>query len=122
MKKYYIYAIVREDLKMSTGKLAAQAGHAYTDALYDAHDNHQDRFEAYRVEGSKVSLKIENEEKLLELYEGFKSLGLPCALVTDSQHVIPGTAFDGSPIITAVGVGPIERHEIVELTGKLSTV
>ena len=122
MKKFYTYAIIRSDLKMSTGKLAAQAGHAYTDTLYDAHDNHPERFEAYRVLGSKVTLKVKNESQLLQLYKGFKELGLPCALVTDSQHVIPGTAFDGSPIITAVGVGPIERHEIVALTGKLSTV
>ena len=59
-----MFAIVRKDLEMPAGKLAAQAGHAYTDSLCNASE---DRVKDYRTDslgGSKVTLKAKNENAL----------------------------------------------------------
>ena len=98
---------------MPPGKLAAQAGHAYTDALFDALDRDPDVVERYRrngVGGSKVTLKAKNLDALLRAEREARALGLPTALVTDSGHVLE-PHFTGEPIITALGIGPALKSE-----------
>jgi PTH2 family peptidyl-tRNA hydrolase len=104
----YIYAIVRNDLEMPPGKLAAQAGHAYTDALCTAQEIAPESAERYRIDGlggSKVTLKAKNLNQLLRAYNEARAAGLPCAVIVDREHVLP-PHFDGNPIITAIGIGP----------------
>lgn len=94
---------------MPPGKLAAQAGHAFTDAVFDAWVTHPDDVARYRDEGgSKVVLRARNLRELERAYEAARSAGLPCALVVDSTHVLP-PHFDGSPIVTALGIGPCAK-------------
>lgn len=120
----YIYAIIRKDLEMPAGKLAAQAGHAYTDALCAALDQDPERFHNYRIDGtggSKVTLKAKNESKLIKAYNQCLELGIPCAIIVDREHVLP-PHFDGSPIITALGIGPCTQEEVREITKRFNCV
>lgn len=117
-----MYAIVRKDLEMPPGKMVAQAGHAYTDALYASYDKDPSRFTNYRVDGkggSKVTLKAKNENQLIKAYNDCLDAGIPCAIVVDREHILP-PHFDGSPIITALGIGPCTKEEIGHITKKFN--
>lgn len=117
-----MFAIVRHDLDMPSGKLSAQAGHAYTDALIDAQSIAPELAENYRDPakgGSKVTLKAKNLNKMIAAYNQARLDGLPCAIVVDQQHILP-PHFDGSPIITAVGIGPCTKSQCEHITKKFN--
>ena len=109
---------------MPMGKLAAQAGHAYTDSLCVALETHPTLFYRYRNNdngGSKVTLYAKNEQQLLDTYEELKRSGIPCAIIVDRNHILP-PHFDGSPIITALGIGPCTKPETQSLLKKYRCV
>jgi PTH2 family peptidyl-tRNA hydrolase len=109
---------------MPTGKLAAQAGHAYTDALLDCLDKRPDLVDRYRRgdnAGSKATLKAKNEAALMRAYDDCMAAGLPCALVIDENHILL-PHFDGSPIVTALGIGPISRIDAKPIVKRFNCV
>jgi PTH2 family peptidyl-tRNA hydrolase len=101
---------------MTVGKLAAQAGHAYLDAFLEAPP---DVAALYRTDGhgTKVCLAARSLDELLLARELAKAHGLPNALVVDSGHVHP-PHFDGSPIATALGLGPVTRDQARPVVGR----
>jgi peptidyl-tRNA hydrolase len=123
--KLYIYALIRADLQMTAGKLASQAGHAYTDAYAECLDTDPDTFHAYRREnaigGSKVTIQAKNEAALLRAKRECEEAGIPHALVTDSGHVML-PHFDGSPVVTALGIGPCTRAQCRHITKRYQVV
>jgi len=95
---------------MSYGKSIAQAGHAYLDTFLDALETDPVRAQAYASlkPGTKIALEGGNENSLLDLHDRCRAAGIPCQLITDHGHVeLPD--FDGSDVLTALGVGPIDR-------------
>ncbi len=119
-----MYAIVRGDLQMPAGKLSAQAGHAYTDCLFEAYRTNPDLVSIYRnpsTGGSKVTLKAKNLNKLLAAYNEAIQSGIPCAAIVDQAHILP-PHFDGSPIITAIGLGPCTKAQCEHITRKFNCV
>jgi len=123
-EKLYIFAIIRDDLEMPPGKLSAQSGHAYTDALYACLDERPDDALAYRRNGnggSKVTLKAKNEAALRRAMEECRLASIPHALVTDRDHVLL-PHFDGSPVVTALGIGPVRRSEARHITKRFQCV
>jgi peptidyl-tRNA hydrolase len=101
---------------MTTGKAASQAGHAFLDSYLTAPP---DIIQAYLADGgTKVVLRVANERELCDIYYKAKMLKLPCAMVVESEHVMP-PVFDGSPIVTAVGIGPVEKSAAKQLLGGL---
>jgi len=98
---------------MPPGKLAAQAGHAYTDSLMaclDARPGLVRRYMAGENGGSKAALYARGLHALERAAEACMAAGIPHAMVTDSGHVLP-PHFDGSPVVTALGIGPVSRRE-----------
>jgi peptidyl-tRNA hydrolase len=121
---YYIYSITRKDLEMPTGKHLAQAGHAYTDTLIKAETTHPLEFSKYRNRqsgGSKVAMKAKNEDQLIHAYNLALECGLPCAIVVDQEHILE-PHFDGSPIITALGIGPCTKAQAKHITKKFQCI
>lgn len=112
-----IYAIYRADLEMTAPKMASQVGHAYTDAHDAAKLLRPEITAQYRGtgHGTKVLMYAKNEGQLIRAYEGAVAAGLPCVLVIDRGHVMP-PHFDGDPIITAVGIGPVYKDEAAHIT------
>jgi peptidyl-tRNA hydrolase len=109
---------------MPPGKLAAQAGHAYTDCLFEAMDripNAVDRYRRNGHGGSKVTLKAKNLASLQRAEREARGLGLITALVVDRDHVLP-PHFDGSPIVTALGIGPVTKDAAREVVKRLQCV
>lgn len=106
-----MYAIVRRDLEMPTGKLSAQSGHAYTASLFECIDTNPEHARRYREGvngGSKVTLYCRNEREIRDAAERCRIAGIPHSLFTDHGHVLP-PHFDGSPVVTALGIGPLPR-------------
>jgi len=113
--RYKQAILVRTDLRMSKGKIAAQAAHAAISAAEECRKLRPDWLEAWLSEGQKkVVLKVETEADLKKLYEEARSLGLPAALIKDAglTEIPPET-------ITALGVGPAPSDLIDKVTGKL---
>lgn len=107
---------------MPPGKLAAQAGHAFTGAYLRAIERDPSIRSRYEIDdgpGTKVCLKASNEWKLRTIMHKIEHLGLPCYLVIDSGHIMP-PHFTGEPIITALGIGPCTRAELNNVLAKLS--
>ncbi|MEJ5327650.1 MAG: peptidyl-tRNA hydrolase Pth2 [Candidatus Bathyarchaeia archaeon] len=113
--KYKQVLVFRSDLKLSKGKIAAQAGHAAVSAAQEAYKRHREWWEAWLFEGQrKVAVKVKNEQELLTLKNQAEDLDLPHALIVDSglTEIPPGT-------ITCLGIGPAPAEKIDRLTGKL---
>jgi PTH2 family peptidyl-tRNA hydrolase len=122
--------LVRKDLKMPSGKIGAQVAHASMRVLLEQMDRQVistsvTRKLTYEVESpmdawlscrfTKVCLRVDSEEELLDLYNKAKDKCLPCSLVTDAGF----TVFNGVPTNTCVAIGPHWSETINEITGHL---
>ncbi len=107
--------VIRADLKMGKGKLAAQASHSSLGAYKKVQKSNPEITRAWEMEGQmKVVLKVGSESELLEFYESGKRAGIPCELIRDAGHtqVDPGT-------ITCFAAGPWKENELDKVFGKL---
>jgi PTH2 family peptidyl-tRNA hydrolase len=113
--EYKQVIVFRGDLKLSKGKIAAQAGHAAVSAAQEAHNRNRGWWDAWLFEGQrKVAVKVNDEKELLELEEQAIELGLPKALIVDRglTEIPPGT-------VTCLGIGPAPVEKIDRITGML---
>jgi len=104
--------VVRTDLKLGKGKLAAQVAHASVETFLRTPEEDQKKW--ISEQQKKIVLKVKNEEELIGIFEKAKQARLPSALIRDAGHtqVPPGTK-------TAVGIGPAEEEKIDRITGGL---
>ena len=115
MKDYKQCIIIREDLKLSKGKLATQVAHAAVSAAEKAGKSALDE---WKIGGQKkVVLKVSKLQDLYELKEIAERQGLPTALISDAGHTqIPAGT------VTALGIGPAKIEELDNFTGNLKLV
>ncbi len=107
--------VVRTDLGMGKGKIAAQVAHASLAAAEEAMDRRPQWYADWKEGGqAKVVLKVSTEQELRDIYRSARASGLPGALIEDRglTQVEPGS-------VTCVGLGPGPEGEIDRLTGKL---
>ena len=118
--------IVRKDLGMNKGKLAAQAAHASMGALFSIaqrnkeylvidYMNNEIAREWINGPFAKVVLSVRSEEELLACFNLAQSHGLPCSYIVDSG----ATVFNGKKTPTCIGVGPAKSDELDALYGHL---
>lgn len=100
--------VVRKDLELGKGKLAAQVAHAAITAA----DNSKFRKDWMREGQKKVVVKCDSLEELMYIYERAKSL--PKAIIQDAglTEIPAGT-------ITCIAIGPAEEKDIDAVTGNL---
>ena len=104
--------LVRQDLKLPKGKLAAQVAHAAVEATMKSGKL---KVAKWRMEGQKkVVLKVKDEKELIRFMQDAKDDGLKTALITDAGKtcIAPGTK-------TCLGIGPDSEEKIDKLTGNL---
>jgi PTH2 family peptidyl-tRNA hydrolase len=107
--------VIRNDLKMGKGKIAAQACHASIEAFIRAQKICPNVVKEWLNEGQKKAVvKVNSEKELLEVFKEANIEGLPCSLIRDAgrTQLIPGTH-------TAVAVGPEKEEKVERITGKL---
>ena len=112
MTEYKQVILIRKDLKLSSGKMAAQASHASVEATLKSH---KDDLNKWRDQGMKKSvLKVKDLDELLAYKRKADDAGLVNALITDAGHTeIPaGTT-------TCLAIGPDKEQKIDTITGDL---
>lgn len=112
---YKLVVAVREDLRLSPGKLAAQVAHAAVECALKAQRARPKLFEAWKAEGQKkVVVRVADLAGLELLEREAKAARLPWARITDAGHteLPPGT-------VTCLGIGPAENAELDRITGRL---
>lgn len=131
--------LVRTDLNMRKGKLAAQVAHASMKVFFDRRDAIGVVYEQHEAGGlseldlsndllipltpamrewvfgifTKVVLGVEDEASLLEARRLAQEYRLPCALIQD----VGTTEFHGVPTYTTLAIGPDEAEHIDPITG-----
>ena len=99
--------VVRKDLKMGPGKVAAQSAHASVEAVEKTNLKFPEYVADWKNSGSeKVVLKVESRRELLELFQKMKRK-FPCTLITDAgrTQIKAGT-------ITCFACGPAPEKEL----------
>ncbi|HJU35738.1 MAG TPA: peptidyl-tRNA hydrolase Pth2 [Nitrososphaera sp.] len=107
--------IVRRDIKMGTGKIAAQVAHAAVMGAEKVKTSRREWFKAWFAAGqAKVVLKVQNIEELMRVRKRAEDLYLPVVQVHDS-----GLTQIPSGTITCVGIGPAPSELIDRVTYEL---
>lgn len=109
MDDYKQVILIRQDLKLPKGKIAAQAAHASVDAVLKlmSDSSGKDLVKSWRNEGMrKIALKIVDEGELYKYIQQAKDIGLVTSVITDAGKTVvaPGTVTCG-----AIGPDLIEK-------------
>lgn len=115
LKNYKQVILVRQDLKLPKGKMAAQAAHASVEAVLKSDD---EIIRDWRNEGmKKIVLKVENEKELIKFFQTAKDKGIIASLITDAGKTVvaPGTK-------TCVAIGPDDEEKIDSITSELAMI
>ncbi|KIO34771.1 hypothetical protein M407DRAFT_240569 [Tulasnella calospora MUT 4182] len=107
--------VVRSDLGMTRGKIAAQCGHA-TLACYKTLQKSNPALLAHweRIGQAKVALKCDSEDELLLLQATAQSLNLCARTIQDAGRT---QIAAGSTTVLGIGPGPVKL--VNQVTGKL---
>lgn len=137
MYKAKMMIVMRKDLKMRKGKIAAQAGHACIEAILMAlhKEGRTGELEMgadgmylkdegreatplsdwFRYGCAKVCVYVDSEEALLAIADQAREKGILAAVITDAGM----TEFHGVPTKTCLALEPLPTEIADELTGGL---
>ncbi|KAL4608768.1 peptidyl-tRNA hydrolase 2, mitochondrial [Arapaima gigas] len=107
--------VVRNDLKMGKGKVAAQCSHAAVSAYKQVQRRNPDLLKQWEYCGQpKVVVKTPDEDSLHELLTYAKELGLVVSLIQDAgrTQIAPGSR-------TVLGIGPGPADLVDRVSGHL---
>lgn len=107
--------LVREDLKLTRGKMSAQASHASVGSVLKSH---KDDIKKWQEQGmKKVVLRVKDLQILMEYKKKAEDAGLVTMLITDAghTHLEPNT-------VTCLGIGPDKAEKIDKVTGDLPLI
>jgi len=117
--------IVRKDLNMRKGKIAAQVSHASMKIFFDrmvkndkGYDcNFTDEMEEWKNGAfTKIVLGCDSIDDIYDLQKKANSLNIPNAVIIDNGL----TEFGGIPTVTCIALGPHSAEIIENLTSKYS--
>jgi peptidyl-tRNA hydrolase, PTH2 family len=111
-KGYKQAILVRNDLKMGKGKIAAQAAHASLASYKNADKKTKEAWESLGCK--KVVLKVNDEKELLKYLELARDANLPNALITDA-----GLTQIPASTTTCLGIGPAEEEKVDKIVKEL---
>ena len=113
--EYKMVIAVRQDIKLSAGKMAAQVAHAAVACALEAKKKKPKWFKEWQSEGGKkVVVKVDDENDLLLLKTESDKRDLISNVIIDAGLTVvpPGTK-------TVIGIGPAPSKLIDPLTGQL---
>lgn len=115
---YKMVIVVRWDLKLSAGKMAAQVAHAAVNCAFAAKKRTPEWFDRWYAEGQrKVVVKVPALDGIYEVKSNAEALRLVTSLITDAgmTEIPPNT-------VTCLGVGPGPADVLDKVTGHLKLV
>lgn len=113
--EFKMILVVRNDLKMGKGKVAAQCSHAAVSAYKQVQRRNPELLKQWEYCGQpKVVVKAPDEETLIDLLDRAKEMGLPVSLIQDAGRT---QIAPGSRTVLGIGPGPSDLVDIV--TGEL---
>ena len=100
--------VTRKDLKLSSGKLAAQCSHAAVECALKASRECPNHLDSWRENGArKIVVEAPNLDALKRLFGAAQADDIVCYMVRDAGHTeIPAGT------VTVVGLGPGPRGSI----------
>lgn len=105
--------LVRQDLKLPKGKLAAQVAHGSLSAYLEAAPRLRD---AWLDEGGKkIVLKVKDLGELDRFGRAARRAGLAVSRITDAGHTVVAAGT-----VTVCAIGPANEEDIDRITGDLS--
>jgi len=106
--------VVRTDLDMGKGKIAAQVGHACVLGAEHVRKSNPEWFSQWWEGQEKIVLKVSSLKELEQVKQDAIELDLPWSEVTDAGHtqISPGTT-------TCISLGPAPEEKIDKITGDL---
>ena len=106
--------IIRTDLDMGKGKIAAQVGHACVLGAEHVRKSNPEWFSEWWEGQEKVVLKVANLKELEQVKQDAIEFDVPWSEVTDAGHtqIAPGTT-------TCISIGPAPEEKIDKITGDL---
>jgi len=108
--------VVRTDLGMGRGKIAAQVAHAAVAATLAGLDRHRADLAAWLREGQpKVVLRVSGAEQLQAVADRARQAGLPVEVICDA-----GRTQISAGTLTCCAIGPADAERIDPVTGELS--
>ena len=120
--------VVRKDLLMRKGKIAAQVAHASMKFLTDNNESergdeviiHLSPDEAMWLTGSftKIVVGVESEDALRDLILQGEIEGIEVHPIIDSGR----TEFNGVPTLTCAAFGPCSSEQLDKITGNLKLI
>lgn len=112
--------VVRKDLNMRKGKIAAQVAHASMGAILSFRDSFDGDTVVLRpteealywldTSFTKICVYVNSEEELVRLHERARAAGVVSCLITDN---------DGVPTKTCAAIGPALVEDVDGITGGL---
>lgn len=115
---YKMVILMRNDLKMTKGKMAAQAGHAAVNCAFACKKKDPKSFDAWNNKGqTKIVLRVDSESELFQFKALADAQGIINSIIRDAGHtqVDPGTH-------TCLGLGPAKSSLIDKITGDLKMI
>lgn len=111
---YKLILVIRTDLKMGKGKVAAQCAHAAV-AAYKSARKHPKILQAWEECGqAKITVKVDSEDALKEVVKHARAIGLLANIIQDAGRT---QIEPGSKTVCAIGPGPAPL--IDQVTGHL---
>ncbi|XP_061224161.1 peptidyl-tRNA hydrolase 2, mitochondrial [Neopsephotus bourkii] len=113
--EFKMVLIVRNDLKMGKGKVAAQCSHAAVSAYRQVQRRNPKLLKQWEYCGQpKVVLRAPDKETLIQLQADAEHLGLTVSLIQDAgrTQIAPGSQ-------TVLGIGPGPADVIDKVSGHL---
>jgi PTH2 family peptidyl-tRNA hydrolase len=114
-EEYKLVILVRNDLKMTKGKIAAQVGHAAVNCALSSKKNHTKQFDGWMNSAQpKIVLRVDSEEELFQYKAVADAQGINNSIIADAgrTQIAPGS-------VTCLGIGPEKVSVLDKITGEL---
>lgn len=140
LKPYKQVIVMRKDLNMRKGKMIAQGSHASLGVViqeFNEGESYLTKPPVYDENGEcilnlvlkkgsplaewlegayrKITVYVNSEAELLEVFAEATKAGLPVKLITDNGL----TEFDGKKTLTCLAIGPCHNDDVDPITGHL---
>jgi PTH2 family peptidyl-tRNA hydrolase len=129
--------VVRKDLNMRKGKLAAQVAHAAIKVILDNMSTSTAKDHEFSIKTKKISynsgsaldvwldgsftkvvVSVNSEDEIFDLGKKAKEKNIPYAIIIDNGF----TEFNGKATVTCIAIGPHWSESIDELTKDLPLI